>query len=92
MKEVFSKKDVENGKAMAILSYIGPLALIPYLAEKNINMMQNRINSIVESISFVFILTKLCSFPFLRKRPLYFPWFHLHICFLLQWKPRQDEG
>lgn len=35
MKEVFSKKDVESGKAMGILSYIGPLALIPYLVEKN---------------------------------------------------------
>ena len=31
----FSKKDVEDGKLMAILSYIGILALIPYFAEKD---------------------------------------------------------
>ncbi len=31
----FTKKEVDDGKAMAILSYIGILALIPYLAEKN---------------------------------------------------------
>ncbi|MDR1196928.1 MAG: DUF4870 domain-containing protein [Candidatus Nomurabacteria bacterium] len=30
----FEKKDVEAGKGMAILSYIGILALIPYFAEK----------------------------------------------------------
>lgn len=32
--EEYSKKDKESGKAMAILSYIGILALIPYFAEK----------------------------------------------------------
>ena len=31
----FDKKDIESGKAMSILSYIGILALIPYFAEKN---------------------------------------------------------
>ena len=31
----FDKKDVESGKGMAILSYIGILALIPYFSEKN---------------------------------------------------------
>jgi uncharacterized membrane protein len=33
-KTSFEKKDVESGKGMAILSYIGILALIPYFAEK----------------------------------------------------------
>ena len=31
----FTKKEIDDGKFMAILSYIGILALIPYLAEKN---------------------------------------------------------
>lgn len=31
----YTKKDVENNKGMAILSYIGPLALIPYFKGKN---------------------------------------------------------
>lgn len=31
----FKTKDIEEGKAMGILSYIGILALIPYLSEKN---------------------------------------------------------
>lgn len=30
----FSKKDIEDGKLMGILSYIGILCLIPYLTEK----------------------------------------------------------
>lgn len=30
----FSKKEIEDGKGMALLSYIGFLVLIPYLAEK----------------------------------------------------------
>jgi len=30
----FEKKDVDSGKGMAVLSYIGILALIPYFAEK----------------------------------------------------------
>ena len=30
-----TNKEVEDGKGMAILSYIGILALIPYLSEKN---------------------------------------------------------
>jgi len=32
---VFDKKEVDSGKGMGILSYIGILALIPYFAEKN---------------------------------------------------------
>lgn len=31
----FDKKDVESGKVMGILSYLGILALVPYLTEKN---------------------------------------------------------
>jgi len=31
----FNKKEIESGKAMAILSYIGLLCLIPFFAEKN---------------------------------------------------------
>ena len=31
----FDKKDIESGKIMAILSYLGILVLIPYFAEKN---------------------------------------------------------
>lgn len=31
----FDKKDIESGKGMAVLSYIGILCLIPYFAEKN---------------------------------------------------------
>ena len=30
----FDKKDIDSGKGMAILSYIGILALIPFLSEK----------------------------------------------------------
>ena len=33
--ETFSKQDIENGKVMGVLSYIGFLALIPFLTEKN---------------------------------------------------------
>lgn len=31
----YTKKDIDNNKGMAILSYIGPLALIPYFKAKN---------------------------------------------------------
>ena len=31
----FTKEEIDNGKGMAILSYIGILVLIPYFAEKN---------------------------------------------------------
>lgn len=31
----FTKEEIENGKGMAVLSYIGILCLIPYFAEKN---------------------------------------------------------
>lgn len=34
IKNQFSKKDIEDGKLMGILSYIGILCLIPYLTEK----------------------------------------------------------
>lgn len=30
----FDKKDIESGKKMAVLSYLGVLSLIPYLTEK----------------------------------------------------------
>ena len=30
----YSKEEIDNGKLMALLSYIGILALIPYFAEK----------------------------------------------------------
>jgi uncharacterized membrane protein len=32
--EKYSKKDIEAGKAMSVLAYIGPLCLVPYFAEK----------------------------------------------------------
>lgn len=31
----FDKKDIESGKVMSILAYLGILVLIPYLTEKN---------------------------------------------------------
>jgi len=31
----FTKEEIDNGKGMAVLSYIGILALIPYFVEKN---------------------------------------------------------
>lgn len=34
-KQSFSKKEVEDGKLLGILSYIGILSLIPYFVEKN---------------------------------------------------------
>ena len=34
-KQSFSKKEIEDGKLMGILSYIGILSLIPYFTEKN---------------------------------------------------------
>lgn len=36
----FDKKEIENGKLMAILAYVGLLALIPYLAEKENKYVQ----------------------------------------------------
>jgi len=33
--EDYKKKDIEDNKALAVLSYIGPLALIPYLKGKD---------------------------------------------------------
>ena len=34
-EEKFTKKDIEDGKLMGILAYLGILSLIPYLTEKN---------------------------------------------------------
>ena len=34
-EEKFTKKEIDDGKVMGILAYLGILALIPYLAEKN---------------------------------------------------------
>ena len=31
----YDKKEIENGKVMAILAYLGILCLIPYFAEKD---------------------------------------------------------
>lgn len=36
----FEKKDIEQNKIMAILSYFGPLSLIPYFAFKESNFVQ----------------------------------------------------
>ena len=36
----FDKKDIENNKGMAILSYFGPLCLIPYLVTKDSKYVQ----------------------------------------------------
>lgn len=60
----FSEKDKEDNKAMAILSYISFLALIPYLMEKDskwvkFNAIQGMNLFIIELISWVIGLIPL---------------------------------
>ena len=58
----YSKEEIENGKLMALLSYIGILALIPYFAEKENKYVRFHaiqglnlliINLVVSAASFV---------------------------------------
>lgn len=53
----FSKKDIENGKVMGILSYIGILSLIPYFAEKENEFVKYHAKQGVN----LFLIEVICS-------------------------------
>lgn len=53
----FSKKEIEDGKLMGILSYISILSLIPYLTEKNNRFVMYHAKQGVN----LFILEVICS-------------------------------
>ena len=65
----YDRKDIESGKAMSILSYIGLLCLIPYFAEKNNKYVRFHATqglnicllSVIYSIAF-FILSIILAF------------------------------
>lgn len=72
----FDKKEIESGKAMALLSYIGILCLIPYFVEKNnkyvrFHAVQGINLAIIEGVYFIFygiitsiIKVKSCEYFF----------------------------
>jgi len=53
----FSKKEIEDGKLMGILSYISILSLIPYLTEKNNRFIMYHAKQGVN----LFLLEVICS-------------------------------
>lgn len=53
----FSKKEIEDGKLMGILSYISILSLIPYLTEKNNRFVMYHAKQGVN----LFLLEVICS-------------------------------
>lgn len=53
----FSKKEIEDGKLMGILSYVGVLSLIPYLTEKNNRFVMYHAKQGVN----LFLLEIICS-------------------------------
>lgn len=56
-KQSFSKKDIEDGKLMGVLSYIGILSLIPYFTEKNNKFVMYHAKQGVN----LFLLEIICS-------------------------------
>lgn len=57
----YTKKDIEDNKAMAIISYFGPLAMLPYFGQKNSKFAQfhavNGMNLFVIEIAlYIFIV------------------------------------
>ena len=74
----YSKEEIENGKLMALLSYIGILALIPYFAEKENKYVRFHaiqglnlliINLVVSAASFVvaIVATVLFIIPIIGR-------------------------
>ena len=64
----YDPKDVESGKGMSILSYIGILFLIPYLAEKNnkfvrFHAIQGFILSFIYSAAYGIVCAILALIP-----------------------------
>ena len=70
----YDKKDIESNKGMAILSYLGPLVLIPYFVEKNSKFVnyhkKQGLNLFLIEVIFGFIsyiltstvqITKMCT-------------------------------
>ena len=67
----YSKEEIDNGKLMALLSYIGILALIPYFAEKENKYVRFHaiqglnlliVNLVVSAASFVVALVATILF------------------------------
>lgn len=67
----YDKNEIENGKAMGILSYIGILCLIPYFAEKNnkyvryhaIQGLNIFLLSVIYSVAYVILSFVLAFIP-----------------------------
>ena len=64
----YSKKDIDNYRAMAIIGYFGPLALLPYFGQKNSKFAQfhaiNGMNLFIWEIVYYFlygIVENFCS-------------------------------
>lgn len=63
----YTKKDIEDNKAMAIISYFGPLAMLPYFGQKNSKFAQfhavNGMNLFVIEIALYIlysVIEKIC--------------------------------
>ena len=68
----YSKEEIDNGKLMALLSYIGILALIPYFAEKENKYVRFHaiqglnlliVNLVVSAASFVVAIVATILLP-----------------------------
>ncbi len=64
----FSKKEIEDGKLMGILSYIGFLAVIPYFVEKNNKFVMYHAKQGLN----LFLLEMICSLALTIATPILF--------------------
>lgn len=69
----YDKKDIENGKLMSVLAYLGILCLIPYFAEKDNKFVRYHaiqglnlfFYSLIYSVAFAILSVLLIFIPFL---------------------------
>ena len=69
----YDKKDIENGKLMSVLAYLGILCLIPYFADKDNKFVRYHaiqglnlfFYSLIYSVAFAIISLLLIFIPFL---------------------------
>ena len=71
-------KDIENGKVMGILSYLGILCLIPYFAEKNNKFVvfhaKEGLNLLIISVIFTFATGVISAIPLIGLISLLISW------------------
>ena len=68
----YDKKEIENGKLMSVLAYLGILCLIPYFAEKDNKFVRYHalqglnlfIFSLIYSVAFAVLTVILAFIPF----------------------------